>query len=242
MLDWISLNETAFCTIWHKAIKQCASHAGQLVLDIGANQGLYGIWAASHGCEVLMFEPQPTCHAYVKKSMCFNKYSGKTPRLIEQPVLPSHSDSMFVHSQSKCSGVFGAYTSLEKAERDGHAINGADVFSIIGSRHIHILKIDTEGGELGALTHLMPLFTNHQVNIAVIEFTTLFWKQRQVSRRAAWNIIRSLFTSGYKVWIVECIFPHQDFGGKAFATEEELESMILSKSWLQCDFGFKLVV
>ena len=238
IINWISRVEKKFCKIWKRETEKCQKHKDRLVLDIGANHGIYGIWAATKGCDVYMFEPQPTCHRHIQKNICLNTYPLQSPILIDQPILESTSMSIHVHDDSNCAGTFGAYGSLEKATLNGKKVFGVDALKIIGEKEIQILKIDVEGGELGVLTHLMPLFKKRQVHNAVIEFTTRFWKQKNIKRATAWKTIKQIYRSGYDVHVVECIHPDIHLGGTTFLSENDFKNFIVSKKWLQCDFFF----
>jgi FkbM family methyltransferase len=187
-----------------KVVSSCASADDSdrsVILDIGANQGLYGIWAASVGCRVILFEPQPDCHGSILGSVCSNGPYRHPPLLVTQPVMPKAADpsqTITVYQGSGCAGRYGAYDSLKKADgAKGHTLlQGANVIALVGDAHVRFMKIDVEGGELGVIEHVLPLFRSGQIGIAIIEFTTIFWQQRGISRKSAWDIIRKIYDSG----------------------------------------------
>jgi hypothetical protein len=43
--------------LWGDMLRQKCKKGG-IVLDIGANAGIFGLWAARQGCLAIMFEPQ----------------------------------------------------------------------------------------------------------------------------------------------------------------------------------------
>jgi FkbM family methyltransferase len=190
--------------VFAKIISSCAladERDNSVVLDIGANHGIYGVWAASVGCRVIFFEPQPDCHDSILGSICSNGPYRHPPLLITQPVMPKSSDSrqtIAVYHGSGCQGRYGAYDSLKNAEKaKGHTqVEGADVIRLVGNAHVRFMKIDVEGGELGVIEHVLPLFRTGQIGTAIIEVTTRFWEQRGVSRQAAWHVIRKVYDAG----------------------------------------------
>jgi len=70
-------------TFWTKEPETIAwidsFQAGETLLDVGANIGLYSLYAASRGCKVLAVEPHPGNYA----SLCINKRNNK-----HCPVIP----------------------------------------------------------------------------------------------------------------------------------------------------------
>jgi FkbM family methyltransferase len=46
----------------------------KIVLDIGANTGFYGLFAASQGCQVYSFDPQPQCGRIIKQEILVNGF------------------------------------------------------------------------------------------------------------------------------------------------------------------------
>ena len=99
----------------------------------------------------------------------------------------------------------GAYGSLRTASDDPTStrVFGADALSWFGARPIRALKIDVEGGELGVLLHLTPAFRSRQIRLAVVELTTKFWHERNITRHQAWEVIRPIVVAGYRVSVVQ---------------------------------------
>jgi len=69
--------EQIFIQLWAAKLQQtCQSNntVQKLVLDIGANMGVFGIWAAKAGCvhSTYLFDPQPGCQRMIKRHICAN--------------------------------------------------------------------------------------------------------------------------------------------------------------------------
>lgn len=196
IIKWILQSEREFCSHFAKAIKECDDNS--VVLDIGANNGVYGTWAATQGCRVFLFEPQPNCHPSISASMCANAPYRHPPTLVMQPVMANTSDTLTVSTASKCIGSYGAYNSIAKARHhSSHTeVRGANVIELVGDAEVSFMKIDVEGGELSVITHVMPLFVAKKIKTAIIEVTTRFWEQRSTSRETAWSVIKGIQDAG----------------------------------------------
>ncbi len=48
-----------------------------LVVDVGAHIGWFSMLAASYGCRVLAFEPQPHAHPFINASIVLNGWQGR---------------------------------------------------------------------------------------------------------------------------------------------------------------------
>ena len=254
IIQYITLVEENFQNIWFDEILKCSSTADNkerdnIIVDVGANHGLYGIWAAKHGCNVYMFEPQPSCHDYIKQSILLNRpYANheNSPKLFGNPILENPADSIFVHEASDCHGGFGTTDSITNAKNDpnGKRIYGIDAMKLFEGKTIKLIKIDVEGHELGVLKHLMIGFKNHQIEMAVVECTPERWiEDHRTSRYTAWeSIFKPIAAFGYEIWVVQCNFPFKQYSNTRFSSFMELENMIVRKKWVQCDFGFKRII
>ena len=238
IINYVLGVERSFLNIWHIKTMKCVPN--ELVLDIGANHGIYGIIAAINGCDTIMFDPQPSCAHYITSNILLNQRKITiTPRVIQKPVLKSEKDFIYVHDQLECEGTFGAYGSLEAAMQHENAVKvyGANMSRLIGDRTIHLMKIDTEGGELQIINNMMRYFATGIIRTAVIELTTRFWKQRNTTRQTAYDIVVNLFRYGYDISVLECI-QNRALAGMKLDSEQELKHMIVERNWIQCDFMF----
>merc|ERR1719265_1899987 len=85
-----------------------AWEAGDVVLDIGANTGFYGLLALSYGCATVFFEPQPDCVALLEKSLEANGVDPARYRIVRHPVGGAKSTGMSLEVQpnNHCEGRF----------------------------------------------------------------------------------------------------------------------------------------
>jgi FkbM family methyltransferase len=68
---------------------------GVRVLDVGANQGYYGLLAASYGCETLAIEPQPRLYARLLASQAYNEFADDLYYPVQAAVGAKHEAATF---------------------------------------------------------------------------------------------------------------------------------------------------
>ena len=74
-----------------------------LVVDIGANEGFFGLLAASMGCRAYLFEPQPSCQRLLYAALLLNGFGTDVARVIPRPV-SSEATRMLVAPSAPCVG------------------------------------------------------------------------------------------------------------------------------------------
>ena len=123
---------------------RCARVPGSRVLDIGANEGIYGLMAAKWGCSVTMFEPQPHCVALLNGCVLLNNI-GHRATIVPGPVSDS-AEGLRVSPATGCSGVFGKRQALPVGAPvvEAKGVNPALLFGNI-TQPIVLVKIDVEG-------------------------------------------------------------------------------------------------
>ena len=75
------------------------------VLDIGANEGFFGLLAAAWGCLTYFFEPQPSCQAALRASLLLNHFDADVARVVPLAV-SSEPREIVVSSTAPCVGQF----------------------------------------------------------------------------------------------------------------------------------------
>lgn len=152
--------------IWHEKSYQNLRDvkAGDVVFDIGANQGIFSLYAASKGAKVYSVEPDPTNFEMLQKNIALNELEGI--------VIPIHC------AVASASGFLTLYI----PERDGKILTGLitttksvseqyadmditawrecqvtalrlpELFELHKITKVDLLKIDCEGAELDILS------------------------------------------------------------------------------------------
>jgi FkbM family methyltransferase len=116
--------------------------AGAVVVDVGANIGVFALYAAAAGASrVFAFEPFPDSFALLRRNAEHNRLASIVPR---QLALAGESGtrSLFLAGRHGTNSLFG----------DGAAVQVecrtlADVFAAEAIERCHFLKLDCEGAE-----------------------------------------------------------------------------------------------
>jgi FkbM family methyltransferase len=149
----------------------------KFMYDIGMNSGFFGIMGASLGFPVKAFDPQPMCHAYVEKSREANNF----PRDLFQTHLMGLGDggggSVKPFLEVHVGACHGGYSWPDRwggkmAKVPMHTLNDA-----VGSRHIVVMKMDTEGNEASILSTGYDIFEKGQVDYLLVETKPKVWER-----------------------------------------------------------------
>jgi FkbM family methyltransferase len=168
----------------------CRSGRAGVFVDIGANEGYYGLLSAALGCTVVAFEPQPGCQGRIAAAIARNAFASRM-KLIGRAVSPPPSRLVGVPS----SGCAMVATSSNAAARRGQTMvettTLADVLT--SGEHVSLVKVDTEGAELHVLRALLPDL--RRIHNLVVETSPGWWTQRfNLSRAEGVELYASLFS------------------------------------------------
>jgi FkbM family methyltransferase len=155
-LDW---NEMS---VWRRVLGP-----GSLFVDIGANVGIYTIWAADVGAEVVAIEPNRESRERLMANLELNGYTAEiVPAAIGESEgtvrLTTHLDNqnhlLLSVAQPACPSEPVPVRTLD---------------SLLGERVIDGLKVDVEGAELLVLKGARQLLSQHRVHLIQLE-----WNQK----------------------------------------------------------------
>lgn len=206
MIRWMTNNrgELRVGRAIRDAIAGCAP--GRLFLDVGANIGGYGMAAAVKGCDVVLFEPLPSCQMYVREAIAANRVPNA--RLVPHPV-GDPTRTLGVSPSFECRGRFP--NNVLKAGESVTALEGrkglvqvpfVNLTSYV-PRDVSItfLKIDVEGAELDVLQQAMPLFRDRRVRASTVEVAPMLWQYRpegvDVLKHRVASTLRHICEMGY---------------------------------------------
>lgn len=225
MVQWLEKHEIhvrAF--VQHILSKTCSGGPNkkqqqqqQIVLDVGANSGYYGLMGLAYGCRTIFVEPQPYCAKLIESSLIKNKYRGVLLRAAAGN--ETKTRGIHVSCNTPCYGRVGApdvpFFGTGKRSKQKEVIHGwrpmvslsnhSVLNSVMnGEAEIALLKIDVEGAELSVLQGLRPVFEKRAVRAATIEVTPLFYRQlgKEASeRRKVFEFFKYLMESlHYEIW------------------------------------------
>lgn len=198
-LPWVygEPGELFVLSVFEKVLKngsECKRQglAPPLVLDIGANEGFFGLLAGAWGCTSTMFEPQPGCVDQINNAIGANRL-GQWATVVPNPVsdTPIHID---VSTSPICYGGFPFHKYVRRTTKsDGRPPRDLDAYfrpdrirkvpsvgisTMYGSDfrpHVALIKIDVEGNELSILFDVLNLVRKGQVDNIIVEVTPGWW-------------------------------------------------------------------
>ena len=162
----------------------------KLVLDIGANEGYFGLLSAYWGCRTILFEPQPGCQTQLHGAILINGLSH-VAELVPRPVSKSRFLMPVMQDHSCEGGFMGAGSTHHSLKRralvrkttvESHTtITPVPSVSLVEvlrpEEHVELIKVDVEGGELSVLEDLLPFIRRRLIQNIVVEMTPGWWPQ-----------------------------------------------------------------
>ena len=167
---------------------------GRLVVDVGANDGIFSLLSAARGCDVVAFEVQTSCISLAEAQWRLNGVREKI-QLLRRPALDETNIKVLVPPAKGCSGIL---TVQESAQGKGTVLDSLSVTDALQSHpkaHIAFLKIDIEGGEAKVIAGARPLFEQRRIEMAVVE--SHHWKKGNA--RESMRLVGMVFEYGYTI-------------------------------------------
>ena len=181
-----------------------------IVLDIGANVGFFGMSAWSLGCKVIFAEPQSALRAALNASLCLNRISVHHAYIISQPISDDLKVRFPVSSNHKRgdTGSIGIHDCSGKRAQcvdvDAYQLDNLLVSSPITFKRFALIKIDVEGYEPGVILSAARIIKDRLADNILMELTV---SVEGISRNA--QMLQTLFTSGYSFAIIPQVLEHE---------------------------------
>ena len=199
---------------------------GSVVVDVGANFGLYALSAAlyarPHG-RVFAFEPAPNAFALLERNIADNSLSGAVTAKRLAVGAAAGRATFYI-------GRDVSFSSLHRTQRLDDNAGTVDVeivaldAALAHVRSVDLLKIDVEGGEADVLRGARELLRRSRAPIVQFEFSH---KNLDEARRAAFDETIALLTSdGFRIYRRGAPGPvtlpeaSEAFSGNLFLTRE----------------------
>jgi len=155
----------AFATTWYSRdydVPGVPIRPGDVVIDIGANQGFFTCYAASKGANVYAFEPCPTNYERLLQNV---KQNGFDDRVVARPwAITDHAGSINVMVSQEMGGAMtttipnfaenARITVIETVTAPCYTF--PQVLEQFSLGQVRVCKIDAEGAELQILSQLDP--------------------------------------------------------------------------------------
>ena len=178
-----------------------------LMVDVGANIGFMGLYAAALGCNVLAIEAQPRLHAFLNASRCINAFTRYKP--VNVGVSTKDGVMAVPITVGNAAMVGEGISALRKCGNNCVAVPMKRLDELIpsleGQREVLVMKLDVEGYEWFALKSLNSMLTKRQVRNIIFEFWPTMLKDKSVPllmmlTRHGFNLNELEFHSSLSSW------------------------------------------
>jgi FkbM family methyltransferase len=154
-----------FAGIWYSGeydVPRIPIRPGDIVLDIGANQGFFACYAAHKGARVFAFEPNPDSFARLQQNVERNNLAGL---VVAQPwaISGRTGETQLMISDDLGGGMstivpgFASEARLSVSARlDVPCFTLSEILDRLSLSRVRLCKIDAEGAELDILRALPP--------------------------------------------------------------------------------------
>lgn len=146
---------------------------GAVVVDVGANFGLYAahaaLYAGSDG-SVFAFEPGPDAFAILQSNIARNSLRGRVTA-VQAAIGPADGRATF---RVAADSAFSGLRDTGRSRTVGHIdveLCALDSYSPLAGRAVDLIKIDTEGGEAGVLAGAHELLARSPEVVVMFEFS-----------------------------------------------------------------------
>jgi FkbM family methyltransferase len=185
-----------FASVWYKhdyTVPYIPIRRGDIVLDIGANQGFFTCFAAHHGARVYAFEPDPESFERLVSNVELNGFSD---RVVAKPwAISDRSGSVELMVSRELGGGMSTIVPGLPEKFGMHVARTVnvpchtlpEVLDLFSISRVRLCKMDVEGSELGILGSLAQKQIN-SIDSFAIEFHHEAYPVHELLRLlAAWG-------------------------------------------------------
>jgi FkbM family methyltransferase len=144
------------CQVWRRHLRP-----GDLFVDVGANIGLYTLWALEQGAEVIALEPDPAARARLRQHLEMNNAHAE--------VLPFAAGDT-ARRVAMTSGLDAANRLLLGTDGDVEMVT---LDEVIGDRVVAGVKVDVEGAERLVVEGAATALAEHRIRLLQLEWNAL---------------------------------------------------------------------
>lgn len=174
---------------------------GDLFLDIGANIGVYSVYAAECGAEVVSVEPVPQNAKRVRENLDLNGYAGQ----VVQKALSDRPGSVRITTDED------SYNHL--VAEGGVEVTATTLDALLGDRSA-VAKIDVEGAEELVLAGARKALGEHRIKLLQLEWVVN--ERLGISDRV--NAQTILDDAGYKLFVPDRFGVLSPLGDRPFTS------------------------
>lgn len=144
--------------------------AGSVVIDVGANQGIYTLWAARRavpGGSVHAFEPIESTRLVLEENVRRNRLCETV--VVQSAAVGSGCGSLMLYTVPQFSGLTSPYRRSDDAELVEVQVTSLDLYCEQMGIVPHLVKIDIEGFETEALRGMSMLLHHAHPPVVILE-------------------------------------------------------------------------
>ena len=155
----------------------------KIMVDVGMNSGYFGVMSASLGFNVMALDPQPACHALMKKTKAAN---GWDDNVIQTYLMGLGDGGKGIDNdiEMHIGSCHGGYSWPDQwgAKEDAVKVPVHSLAEVIGDLHVSVMKMDTEGNEMSILSSGLDIFKQKQVDYLIVETKPFVWDNRGIDK------------------------------------------------------------
>ena len=187
---------------WRGALRD-----GGVFIDVGANVGIYTIWAVELGAEVIALEPADDTFALLQENIALNGYQVT----MVQAAAGDHCGT------ARFSAGMDSVNSLDPAGPVEAQLVTVD--SLIGDRHVTGMKVDVEGFEIDVLRGCARALAERRIGLIQLEWNETSWLAVGTDRRPVADLLAGYGYELYRPDLAGRLVPVTDpgFGADVFA-------------------------
>lgn len=190
--------------------------SGDIVLDVGANIGMYTLNAAKKvgkSGKVYSFEPDPILFSNLKKNVIGNGHNNVI--LVNKAVSNKNGFEKFATSSKKSAPKFGSHLVKESTKsKQFLTVETISLDDFLENKTINLAKIDVEGSEYDVIKGMKNIIKKNEKLKILIEFSPTTLIRHKVNLATFLDYINTLNFVMY------------------YIDEEKKQKIIVNKKWL----------
>lgn len=204
VVDWVMTGGGGEAKVMHALVSLLrANGSSGDVLDIGANTGIYGLVAASHGFNAFLFDYQPQCQEWQRAAIVIN-HLEHLAHVVPHALGRTDNLTLRVSPQIPCVGhlrASTAYTFHQQVEgldpRSFYNITTKRLDDLYTGERVLLVKIDTEGFEAEVISGMTRLLREKRIANILMECSPVIWREFRMDRRRVAEEIAGLWDAGF---------------------------------------------
>ena len=198
LFDIIETNTSCDAEPMLEALDDKINNVG-VALDVGANIGIVSIWLSRRAKRVYSFEPDTSNAEFARHNLKLNNVSNVDLRELAVGKQSGQAD-FHVRESFGHHGMQPKHITKVSQTRKVDVVTLDEFCSQNEIQEISVLKIDTEGGELDALTGFENYLSNNKVKMIIFEHAPVLLESDRDSRLAVFNYLTNF---GYKIYSLD---------------------------------------